>query len=295
MRKLIIYFICLLFVSPVLAQNGEAVAKKPFWKKLRLSQSMETAELKEEPAQFLITSPKKDSMTWLINLGISYVLNDNAGTSLSKLTAEYHRNTQTDKKQNNWQFGYGLSKRMGIGPDRFWYLSLDTKYVYDAEESKHSLAGNLLFSLYRQNSKFNWGTRNFSPQTASDIAFTPAFFLGTQLQQVMNAKNDSAKGFILRPLCKTSFYFDILNHDDPLTPSTSVRISADYTGRVDLVNTSKFKENYTDLFKAGVEWFLAYKPVRVSLGVSYNTGSDPLAGLAKQQFWLFSVNFFKGK
>ncbi|RZK17754.1 MAG: hypothetical protein EOO43_13200 [Flavobacterium sp.] len=266
MKKLILMIIGMILSMAVYSQN-----------RFKISQSMETADQKEEPAQFQITLPKKDSSSWLVNLGISYKLFKNATRTITKLNVEYHRNTLTDKKQNNFSSGLGLAVLLG-GKETEWFLNSDLKYIYDDIDTAHSAAMNLLFTLMGKGGPVNKFLYN--PGNTSRFQISP--FAGIQLQDILKAKNVNNKGFILRPIVKIAMYYDLLKKDE----APSVRFSADYTGRSDVVNNSKTIEGYTHLFKTGAEWFLAYKPFRVSLGASFNYGSDPIKGLKQQQYWL---------
>ncbi|MCW3119346.1 MAG: hypothetical protein JWM28_3428 [Chitinophagaceae bacterium] len=311
MKYLSLYLIavCIAFTATAYAQpaSKDSAAKKAsaktsfwegsFWKPLRIGQSMETAEKKEEPAQLMGTFPQKDPSSWLANLGISYALNNNSENSISKLTIEYHRNTLTDKKQKNFSAGYTLYQALGGTEDVFPFLSADFKYVYDSIDTKKSIAYNALVSWFFNGKGFHLNAPNWIKDDKDNktAAFTPALYAGLQGQHVFNAKKDSAKGYTLRFVYKASAYFDIMGDTDPNTPKPALRFSVDYTGRSPITNSTKFGEDYTDLIKAGVELFITYKPVKVSIGVSYNSGSDPLKGLLKQQYWLLSLNFFKNK
>lgn len=258
-----------------------------FKKNVQIRQSMETAEQKEEPAQFQITIPKDDSASWLINVGVSIRVNTKSAKMISKFSGEYHRNTLTDEKQNNLNLGYTFVRSLGENKNTEWFTTGDLKYVYDREVEKSSAAANLLFTFVKDNSNLNWNTNTYFKKKRQTLFLS--LFAGSQFQYAFKAKNDSAEGFIMRPLFNSSIKFDFNNKDvDPV-----LRLSANYIGRYDVVNSTKNSEGYTDLLTAGVELFMAYKPVKISLGVSYNYGSDPLKGLAKQNFWLLSLNLMK--
>jgi hypothetical protein len=49
-------------------------------------------------------------------------------------------------------------------------------------------------------------------------------------------------------------------------------------------------EGYTQLLKAGVDWRITDNPIKISLGLSANYGSDPLKGIKQQQYILLSLN-----
>ncbi|MGE9313221.1 hypothetical protein ACLOAU_16345 [Niabella sp. CJ426] len=278
----------------ILAQAVEKKKTPTLWERLEVAESMSTAEQKDAPAQFQITLPKKDTASWLLNLGVSYLINLKSQTSISTIEAEYHRNTLTDEEQNNFQIGYGLTQKL----ETWLYLDADAKYVYDGVKIKNSLASNLLFSLYNdggQNS-LNLNVPNYYNEKKQTLCITQYF--GAQIQSIFKAKNVANEGFILRPLFNIGVQYDFNKKKDSTEgkytkPKPLVGLFTDYTGRVDAVNSTDTREHYTQLFKAGIEYFLAYQPLKVSIGGSFNYGSDPRAGLEKQQFWLISLNISK--
>ncbi len=249
---------------------------------------METAEFKEMPAQFQLTVPKGDSSSWLVNVGVSMNLSSTSSRWISSLIAEYHRNTLTAVEQHNVQAAYGFSGLIKRGAKIAWFLNGNAGYTYDEISRSHSLAGNFLFTFMGERGPIN--TYAFASDTSSRFYIAP--FLGFQVQQAMQAYNEAGEGLLLRPLFTLSAYFDIVRKKT-LTPDPLLRVSVDYTGRTDLVNSTDMSEGYTQLLQSGLEWFLVDKPVRVSLGASFNYGSDPLRGLAKQQYWLVSFNLYK--
>ncbi len=284
-------YIVLLCIS-ALTTTKMTLAQKKSWfdKNVLIGQSMETAEQKKEPAQFQITLPHKDSSSWLLDIGVSVKLGSQSPRLISKLTTEFHKNTLTDEKQNNFSLGYSYKYLIPGGKTTDWFSVGDIKYVYDGEKIKNSVAANLLFTFSNDESKFlHWNANKYFNKAKQAIFLS--IFGGVQIQDILKAKNDSAKGFIVRPIFTPTFILDFNSAKDS---STVLRFSATYTGRKDMVNSTKFaREDYTHLLKAGAEIFLAYKPVKVSLGFSFNYGSDPLKGLKQQQYWLFAINLQK--
>ncbi|APU97149.1 hypothetical protein BV902_12965 [Sphingobacterium sp. B29] len=253
---------------------------------------METAEQKESPAQLQITLPKKDKSSWLINAGVSYRLGDNATSSISKIATEYHKNTLTDKEQDNFSIGYGLTQLISKNASKGFFINGDAKYVYDGVENKNSIVSNMLLTYYKNRNGgpgFNFNSRNICNGTALFVSA----YTGLQLQGAFKASDNADEGFILRPQFKTAIHFDINKKDDPITPSPLLRFSADYSGRVDAINTTDNRENYTHLIKTGADIFIAYQPIKVSIGGSFNYGSNPVVGLKQQEFWLVSLNIMK--
>ncbi len=286
---------CFFLIAVLLTSVEVSFAQQKTWfDKITIGQSMETAEQTKEPAQFQLTLPKKDSASWLTNIGLSYKLGSNSHSLLSKLTTEYHRNTVIDKKQNNLMLGYSYTWQFDkkVNNKNVWFSVGDLKYVYDGIEIKNSFAANILLTFSNDDSRFlHWNANKYYGGVKRSIFLS--LFGGLQIQDVFNAKSDSAKGLILRPTFTSSLIYDF---NDIKDTSTNVRLSISYTGRKDAINNTKnLDEGYTQLLKAGLEVFLLKKPLKISIGASFNYGSDPLKGLKDQQFWLLSFNFQKGK
>lgn len=268
---------------------------KWFSKKVKIGQSMETSDQRAEPAQFQLTVPEKDKASYLINVGMSVNLDFikplNSNNYISKLKLEYHKNSLTDKKQDNLEIGYQGTYNFAstTNDNTLFFLLVDPKYNYDKIASTSSVASNVLFSWLTENSKWNFNTNNY--RFNNRIAEFYSLFAGAQLQEVIKTKADIGTGLILRPLYTASFAmaWNRKNHiHKPI-----VKLTTTYTGRWDSVNKtveSSQREGYTQLLKCGLDWYIVNDPVKVSLGASYNYGSDPLRGLSDQKFWLFSVN-----
>lgn len=290
MKKILSAIIFLMLSFHTMAQQAVANTQSWFEKNVKISQSMETAEKKEEPAQFQITIPKTDSSSWLINIGISVAIKSKSANWLSKLTGEYHKNTLTDEKQNNVLVGYKALWLFSGKNTLDHFIEGDLKYVYDGELIKHSVASNILYTFLTNNGM--WNRTKYNSDNSQSMRLS--LHGGIQMQHTFQAKTSQSKGFIARPVFNFALYYNLNRKQAAFPPDPALQFSLDYTGRTDAINSTGIKENYTHLLKAGADWFLAYKPVRVSLGASFNYGSDPLKGLAKQQFWLLSINIFKG-
>jgi len=209
---------------------------------------------------------------------------------LSKATVEYHRNTALDKEQNNLSAGYGYTLNLGTIGTTDVFSAGDLKYIYDRVDSAHSIGGNILFTWFRNSSSFNWNTNNFYSGNTRSLFLS--LYGGTQYQDIFKSDKSEIKGFILRPLYTANISYAFTDPASPAHPPI-VKFAVLYTGRYDVVNTSDNKEDYTQLLKTSADWFIVRGNIKVSLGVSYNTGSDPMQGLKTQSYWLFSLNFLK--
>lgn len=295
----ILAFTALLCCHEVLMAQTDTTKKtgktteKPSWfdTHVTIGQSMTTAELTSQPAQFQITIPKNQGTSYLIDIGSSIRLDSKSNSLISKITVEYHRNTLTDQAQNNLEAGYTGTWRFASANKVSYFLIFDPKFVLDQVNANHSIASNLLFTwTNRKAHKLHWNTNTYLDEDKKNSIFISLFF-GAQVQQILSGDQSNVTGFILRPLYTGTASYS-LNHADPdhnpyLTWSTT------YTGRDDAVNETSAKEGYTHLLKTGVDFYLMYKPLKLSVGASFNYGSDPLQGLKQQQYWLISLNIAK--
>lgn len=269
--------------------NDTLQEEKSFWDDIEIAESMETSDQRGDPAQIQFTFPKDKSESYLINLGLAYRL-PSAGNLISKIKTEFHKNSLLEKEQENFEIGYqgqlGFRFIEGTG-----FLIFDPKYVYDGVNNKSSVASNISFTFknYESPSPFKFNTNNY--YLSERINFIPSLYVGFQLQNSFKAKLEENEGFIMRPYFSGSFSFYLNKKDKPT--EGILKLTALYTGRKDAINNTDVDEGYTGLLKTGVEVFLINAPIRISIGASFNKGSDPMKGLAKQEYWLLSLNVLR--
>ncbi|MDB5136390.1 MAG: hypothetical protein JWP37_2993 [Mucilaginibacter sp.] len=282
----------------------------PFFGKFQLRQSFQTSDLQQSPAMLQLTIPGTGKSNWLVDAGASVTLSRlSSGPFTSKLVAEFHRNTLVDSQQYNYQAGYNFSwfKRNGNHVTPVWTGNL--KYIRDRVDSSNSLAATLNFSLYRSKNKgFDLGRPGYLSNEKYTYQLTPS--VEAQYQQLMTS-DKQATGSILRPLVdlSASFAWNKKKKDDSVTickevdgvlkkvkikkleaPQKLLEFAFDYINRYAAVNNTGNGERYTKLLKTGISYYLlSTSTSSVSLGASYNLGSDPLNGLKDQRFWQFSL------
>lgn len=291
MRKTICILCMGVFFSETISAQSTNTFAQWFNNNVHVANSMQTLDLSERPAAFQITLPKSRAPSYLINLGIAVVLDRHTQVNfVSDLNAEYHRNTMTDAEQNSFSAGYGFKWLFVRAATTDYFMTGDMQYVYDGEHIVNSLAGTFLFTLFRDGKKMNWNTHNFRLNNRFSYEFAP--FAGVQMQDAFKSRQKNAEGFILRPLFRVHGLLALHKKEGP--PFDKIlALYCDYTGRTDLINSAPTRERYSQLLHAGINYYLAYSPFEVSVGTSYNSGSDPLNGLAKQRYWQISVNFLK--
>lgn len=282
-------FCCL--TGSLKAQTSGGGFKNWFIRNVKVSNSMQSLDLSGQPAQLQLTFPRHDSASYLVNAGIAVILNRNTAVNfISDINVEYHRNTLTGARQNNISAGYGYKWLFANGGSTRYFMTGDLDYVYDGVNLKNSAAGTFLFTLYRDGKRLNWNTNNF--RLNNRLLFSLAPFAGFQVQDAFKTASGKTEGFILRPLFKANTLLALCRKEGP--PFDKIlALFCNYSGRTDIVNSTGARENYTQLLQTGMNYYLAYTPFEVSLGASFNYGSDPLKGLPQQQYWLISLNFLK--
>lgn len=291
MRKAVgILFTIICFSGTIEAQTATGF-KQWFMNNVRVANSMQTLDLSEQPAQFQLTFPKYKAHSYLVNTGVAVILNNNTSLNyISDLNVEYHRNTLTDVEQNNFSAGYGFKWRFANSGNSDYFMTGDLQYLYDSVNITNSLGGTFLITLFRTGKRLNWNTNNF--RLNNRLLFSLAPFAGLQMQDAFKSRQSGNEGFILRPEFEMNALLAFCKKAGPPFDKL-LALFCNYTGREDAINTTSFKEHYTQLLQTGINYYLAYSPFEISLGASFNYGSDPLNGLPQQQYWQVSVNFMK--
>lgn len=281
----------------VVCCTGELSAQKVtgfkewFISNVKIASSMRTLDLSEQPAQLQLTFPEHKAPSYLVNMGIAVILNNNATLNyISDLNVEYHRNTLTDAEQNNFSAGYGFKWRFAHAGATDYFMAGDLQYLYNELNVTNSLGGTFLLTLFRDGKRLNWNTNNF--RLNNRLLFNMAPFAGFQMQEVIKSRQNGMEGFILRPEFSINTLLAFCKKAGPPYDKL-LALFCNYNGRDDAVNTTSFKEHYTQLLHTGINYYLAYSPFEVSIGASFNDGSDPLNGRTQQQYWQVSVNFLK--
>ena len=304
MKKFYLSALLILASCSLIAQKNANVRKDTtswFERNVVIGQSLSMINNNTEiaPAQLQATFPKKDTASYLVNLGVSVLIN-RGNTYQGTLTGEIHRNTMTDSVQNNFQVGYAFKKVLSPGAGWSHALFGDVQYVYDGVAITNSLAADLLYTPIVDQSPFhvNFNANTFLNSAKKTVGLLVVPYAGAQVQEIFAASKDSSKGFIFRPLFSVSALLSfnkLLPENKRATAMANpiVTLSASYTGRWDAGNSTKYHEGYTNLFNAALNYYIITAPVKLSVGPSFYVGSDPRQGLKQQQYWLFSLNVSK--
>lgn len=292
MKKLYIFIVLACFSIGAFSQNKDTLSNQaPFFSKFQLRQSFQCPEMQQSPALLELTIPSAGSPNWLVDAAAGITLGRLSTSSFtSKLIAEFHRNTLVDSLQYNYQVGYNFSWFNSKNGNQFtpvWTGNL--KYIRDVADSSHSIAATLNFTLYRSGrDRFNLARPAYIDHEKFTYQFTPS--IEAQYQQILISTQQTT-GAIVRPLLDLSSSFAINKKKEKgKAPPKLVELSVNYINRYAIVNSTGNGEGYSKLFNAGLSYYLLNtSSASVSLGGSYNLGSDPLNGLKDQRFWQFCL------
>ena len=284
----------------VFSQNEPSDNINTFWSKIKIRKAFESLDDKKDPAIVSASFPKDKRNSFLINGGISYqliTLRHRANNSVKQIFSPFfifNRNTEIDKEQFNCKLGISFNWKLGnlnlaTRTTRYFTWNNALEYMRDRIDSSHSLC--ITSNISQINSRAGRGS--FYINTYKDIGKGFQYFVswsaGFEYQNNFEVKDKAKEGGIFR-----GYY----NTDLRLRKKTSAigepfaEIAINNTGRYDFINGTSNRENYLPLFKAEVILFPTLNE-DFSLSFSYNTGADPLAGLAKQDFYLLGLKLKK--
>lgn len=298
MKKWALLLLCLLCGVNAWCQKKDSTKSEPFFKNFQLRQSFQTADQQQSPAQLQFTLPGDGKNSWLVDAAVSLsVAPLSSGPFTSKIIAEYHRNTIVDAPVYNYQAGYSFNYLQRGTNNLRLLLTGNVKYINNLADTNRSFAITLNFAGYRNALHgLNWDHPFYLDNKKYTYQFSP--YLEAQYQQ-LSANGAGKSGSIFRPVADLSGSFAI-NKQTVSTgdhkkvklaaPSKLIELAVDYTNRYAVINSTGNGEGFTKLFKAGLNYyFISNSSSSVSMGASYNQGSDPLNGLKDQRFWQFSL------
>jgi hypothetical protein len=295
----------LLCGSSLIAQEKTSSMSR-FFEALELRQSFGSAGTRNAPVRFQLTIPKHEETSYLIDGGLGIpVVNFKIGEALTmdgKLVGEYHRNTLIDEEQHNWQTGLSGTLRTNIKRNRAetkfsqWYFTPTLKFSRNLRDTASAVLFNMDAIPFRSGDKglnLNTYTIRGNRKLIQLLAINP----GVEFQYNVSAQNQRDEGTVLRPLLKFQYLLagNRLKESpiEMIVPDKTWEASLDYTARYAVVNSTAMEEEFTQLLKAGVDYYLLTRPLRISFGVSFNYGSDPAQGLKKQHFYLATFSLQK--
>jgi len=303
MHLLPLIFGALLISETTSAQSSSDLSSK-FWDNIKIRKSFESEDDKANPASTSLTIPQDGKSSYLINGAISYSLfkvwNYSENRKDLKMTFApvftLNKNTMIDKEQNNYKAGITQNWKLGSYSGlqqklNYWSWSNTVEYSHDRMDTSHSMIVTSYLSLIH--SKKNGLYIN----TYKDIGKGFQYFIsvngGLEFQDKFKSSDSSMKGNMLRGYynveARLALKIDKTGVDAKLG-QRFIEIGINNTGRYDVLNSTLNREFYLPLFKAEISIYPTMQDA-FKVGFSFNTGSDPIAGLAKQQFYLLALQY----
>jgi hypothetical protein len=293
-------FITLLTGLGMVGAHGQDINKKlkEIWGNVQIRKAFVSLDDLNAPATFSFTLPKDGSNSFLVNGGIAYnwVVTQHDDSTNRKISLVpffvLNRNTQIAKEQNNYTLG--IANGISIGhlsktSNQYFLLNNTLQYQRDRMDTSHSLFITSYFSEVRSSGS---GIRfNTFKLIRNGLLYFLGWSVGPEFQYKFTSADSSLKGGVGR------IFYNVEAHllqksykkgEPPGLGDPLVELVVTNTGRYDLLNSSYHKEGYLPLFKAELLVYPA-RSYDFSIGFSYNTGSDPIAGLAKQEYYLLAV------
>lgn len=308
MKKLIIS-VGFIFLSVITFSQAD------WLKNLKIRQSFNDDESSQSPALLSLTFPKDQESSYLADIALGYVLpsNDPTGTKTGNIIAEYHRTNLSDAETNNFQVGYkhqwifktpptALPVLNKIADYNTFRLNSTLKYRTDHIERSQGAAATFLFAYFQQGSDYKtwWSSPKFSVSQRFNYIITPEF--GIEMQENFKADSTIYKGFVGRGVAGLSIGFGG-SKPDPDAPRSPVGIgiwlfNIDATARYDVVGKSSTNSKFHPLIKTSLDFFILYKPVKLSIGGEFIYGDNPIEGFREfefdpQQFWVVALKIQK--
>lgn len=303
-----------IMVFACLLSNAQNIS----WKNnVSIRKAFESRDDQAKPAALLINWPKDKDAYYVLNGGLSVSFDkihhsdDNnsmrLGTSLFYVR---NRNNQIDKVQNSHKAGLSFDFKRGwykidssgkelVTTRSYWKTNLALQYLNSSipKDTSSSFVSTLYFTWLRKWEKFVLNDYNDLGKCGLQVYLAPS--AGFEYHQKFDAKNKDINGGVSRLYFSGGIRVAYKQRPAPERPRKLgyrvAELSFNYTGREELSNSSKIEQGYTSLFIAEFNLFPFAKTIQdnISVGLSYNKGEDPIAGLQKQDFWQLAFKFKK--
>lgn len=315
MKQLVTILFLLSFISVVAQEKKKACncdwekkpdTKKLVWPLLSIREAFEDVSDKQKPAKGTITWQEGEKPTFMLNAGLALSLNRFCNKETEKesrmtfsLFAVYNRNTLIKKYQELFKTGGSMEYRFGKTREEsnaYGYWNNAVQYVNNIKDTSKSVLITSYISPFRNSIKKKPGVFLNSQQHLFDrfgILLSPQ--AGLEYQNTFTAKAKKNEGNVLRSNVSSSVSLLIMKKDKATKPDAwpkMFEIRASYTMRNEILNTTGVKDSYIPLFKADLIYYPFFNS-NVSLALTYSDGSDPVAGLPEQKFWILSLQIRK--
>ncbi len=285
-----------------LSGSAQIVTDKKFSVRNAFEDPSETAS----PARLSFTLPENGKNSWLVNLGISYswIKTDTTVRYKQYMLSPFivfNRNTMIGIEQYNFKAGAAFQYVYGQpGPvENLHTVNLTGQYMRNVIDSNSSLILTGYWTLFHDNLSRpaqDVFINHYKQMLGSSFFYYLQPTAGLEFQDIFLA-TDQATGFQARVYLNPSLSIawrhpsavEIKSGDiNPYHWPKILELTVSYVARFNYINSLKGSENYVPLFTPALTWF----PTRTqdfSVAFSYSAGSDPVAGLRKQDFWQLAL------
>jgi len=293
------------FLSLFLTTTWNANSQSDFWKKVKIRKAFETNTADDDKAAtFQMTFPKEGDDFFVINAGLGYEFFNNEKLDKSydlSFTGfiVYNKNNQIDKEQNNLKIGASSNLLFDRGEDKTSYFGTNTlEYIKDYEEKSNATVITSYWHLFsKAKNKIKFGGYS---QSASLFTYFVTLQTGLEYQQKFESENTLLNGYDTRGygtigtniLLKKKTYGTDNTLLDKEFWTRGIELIVNYTSRYSLLNNYDNLEPYTSFFKSEIQYYPT-QDNKLTFGLSFNKGENPIDGLGKQEFWLLAIKFKK--
>lgn len=320
--SIVLFFLIQLSFSQVVTQTvaiENSMVPNPLWDNFTVRKSFETKTDSDEKAAIIsFTFPKDKEKIFNINAGLGYTLSQKANGK-HEFTGffVYNKNTQIDKRQENYKIG--ITHNFVFGGDFGFINDNSIEYLNDNVEKAQS---GLLVSYL--SFRYNKGFPVLNSYALRESRFTYKFDpkIGLEYQNKYDTPAPLEDGYYFRGYFNVGGSFLIRKKTFKKTTTTTKNFDKDgvevlssnpvtklelldkinwkkglelfvnYEGRNSFADNFEDNRKYQYFFKAE----LKIHPILnddLAFSVSYNKGENPLDGLGKQEFWMLSLSFKK--
>lgn len=265
-----------------------------YWNNFKIRKSFESLDSKKDPAILSFTSPIGGKASYLIDGAINYNIANNKNNILGVLM-EYHRNTLIKKEVNNFQIGFQSetlrNKKIENNNVRSTYFNTTLKYNNNPKSKTEGVVGTFQISwLHDKEPKHGiFHSNSLIPRKSFCVFYTPV--IGIEYQNDIKTDSTVLKGTTIRAIAELNFAISPSIKDDLGFKPSGFELFANYKYRQNILNTTDVTPSNSSLLETGMNIRLSPEDAKIStkLSLSYNRGSNPVAQLAFQEYYLIAL------
>jgi hypothetical protein len=277
-----------------------------FWKNVKVRKAFESkTEDDDKAANLSFTFPRNKPDFFVINAGAGYEFGNTSSSNVmfkNSFTGffVFNRNNEIDKDQKNFKVGITSNQTLYIdtGNSVAIFGANTVEYIKNYIDT----ANSFLFTTYWYPflKKPNVVKLGGYSQNDDLIAYYFLPQIGLEYQKILEQNKTSNKGFDFRAFFRMQgsllLKMKTYNEKSNLLPKNrwkkGIELNTSYEGRASVARNSKDENSYVPMFKSELLFYPSQNN-QFSVGLSYNTGANPIEGLVKQTFWLLALKFKK--